>query len=163
MASSYRRRLVRKRKAIAFHEAAHAVARLHVGAVATAVEIRGTRFGYTHGTPNRWPGRGEHRMWKWLLCLFAGSYAEAFVMRRSLVRTMFTSGKRDFEYAEPAIRWLVAHGYAAKSLEVLTRNHVATCAFLAMRWDAIERVAQELSRRGRLTGRQVRKLASTPP
>lgn len=54
------------RKALAFHEAAHAVARLHVGAPATAVQIHPR--GVTHGS-RKWPGRGECRMWAWLLVL----------------------------------------------------------------------------------------------
>ena len=99
-------------------------------------------------------------MWKWLLVLFAGSYAEAFVTRRSPTRTLMTSGKRDLDRAEPAIAWLVARGHAGKSLEVLTRAHVATCVFLAPRWDAIERVGAALLEDGRLTARQVRKLAT---
>lgn len=71
-------------------------------------------------------------MWKWLLSLFAGSCAEAFVSRRSPTPTLMTSGKNDLEYAEPAIACLSAPGHARKSLEVLTRTPVATCVFLAL-------------------------------
>jgi len=144
------------RKAIAFHEAAHAVARLHVGAPATAVRIVGG--GYTHGS-RRWPGRGQERIWKWLLVLFAGSYAQAFMSRRSFARTIKTFGKLDLKEAARAIRWLVQRGYARNSLLALERVHWETFAFLALRWDAIERVADALHERGRLTARQVRSLA----
>lgn len=149
----------RRRKGAAFHEAAHAVARLHVGAMATAVEISRTGGGHTHGTPGRWPGRGQDRMWKWLLCLFAGSYAEAYVSRRSLARTLVTSGKLDLEEAEPAIAWLVARGYASDSQGVCELAHWETFAFLIERWDSIERVAAALLENGRLSARQVRRLA----
>lgn len=149
----------RQRKGAAFHEAAHAVARLHVGAIATAVEINRTGGGHTHGTPGRWPGRGQHRMRTWLMCLFAGSYAEAFASRRSLPRTLRTSGKLDLEEAEPAIKWLVRRGHARRSVDVLMQTHLTTCAFLALRWDAIERVASALIENGRLSARQVRQLS----
>jgi len=95
-------------RATAFHEAAHAVARLHVGASATAVQI--VPHGMTHGS-RRWAGRGERRMWNWLLVLFAGSYAQAFETRRSLTRTVLHSGKLDMAAAAPAVAWLVRRGY----------------------------------------------------
>jgi len=100
-------------RAAAFHEAAHVVARLYVGAPAAAVEINATGGGRTHGT-RKWAGRGEHRIRSWLLVLFAGSYAQAYATRRSLRKVMFTSGKRDLEEAAPAVSWLVARGYAPK-------------------------------------------------
>jgi hypothetical protein len=145
-------------KAAAFHEAGHAVARLHIGAPATAVAINRSGGGYTRGTPNRWPGRGQRRMWTWLLVLFAGSYAQALAEKRSLHRTLITSGKLDLQQAKPAIDWLVDRGHARRSVDVLTRIHFSTCAFLTVRWDAIERVAIALMAQGRLTARQVRAL-----
>ena len=157
--SSDLRRVASKRKAAAFHEAAHAVARVHVGVRATAVELRGAGGGYTHGSRSGWPGRGQRRMWTWLLVLFAGSYAQAYACRRSLHRTLITSGKLDLEEAKPAIDWLVHRGHARRSLDVLARTHFATCAFLLLRWDAIERVAAALLEEGRLTPRQVRAIA----
>jgi hypothetical protein len=94
----------------------------------------------------------------WLLCLFAGSYAEACVSRRSLARTLRTSGKLDLDEAAPAIEWLVRRGHARRSIDVLMQTHLATCAFLALRWDAIERVAAALLEDGQLSARQVRLL-----
>lgn len=94
----------------------------------------------------------------WLLCLFAGSYAEACASRRSLARTLRTSGKLDLEEAEPAIQWLVRRGHARRSLDVLMQTHFATCAFLALRWDSIERVAAALLENGRLSASRVRQL-----
>lgn len=129
-----------------------------MGAIATAVEINRTQGGRTHGTPDRWPGRGQRRMRTWLLCLFAGSYAEACASRRSLARTLRTSGKLDLEEAEPAIQWLVRRGHARRSLDVLMQTHFATCAFLALRWDSIERVAAARLENGRLSASRVRQL-----
>jgi hypothetical protein len=145
-------------RAVAFHEAAHAVARLHVGAPATAVRIIPT--GFTHGT-RRWAGRGQDRVWSWILVLFAGSYAQAWVSRRRLDRVIITSGKLDLEEAAPAVAWLVRRGYARNRMEALTRIHWETLMFLALRWNAIERVAAALLRDGRLSGSRVRALALT--
>ncbi len=149
-----RRRLTPR--AAAFHEAGHAVARLHIGAPATAVQI--VPYGYTRGS-RRWPGRGQMRMWKWLLVLFAGSYAQAFETRRSLARTIRTSGKRDLEAAAPAVVWLVRKGYARTRMAALRRVHADTMVFLVLRWDAIDRVAAALLKDGKLTARQLRAAA----
>jgi len=143
-------------RASAFHEAAHAVARLHVGAPAMAVQI--IPGGFTHGS-RRWPGRGQHRMWNWLLVLFAGSYGQAFATRRSLKRTFLHSGKLDLVAAAAALTWLVRHRYVRSRMEALERMHFETVVFLALRWDAIQRVAAGLLKDGRLTARQVRALA----
>ena len=143
-------------RATAFHEAAHAVARLHVGAPATAVQI--IPRGVIHGS-RRWPGRGQHRMWNWLLVLFSGSYAQAYATRGSLRRTFLHSGKLDLVEAAPAINWLVRHRYVRSRMEALERVHFETVVFLVLRWDAIERVAAGLLKDGRLTARQVRALA----
>jgi len=149
----------RRRRGSAYHEAGHAVARLHVGAIATTVEIGTMGGGSTHGTPNRWPSRAPRRMWTWLLVLFAGSYAQAFATRRSVHRVLITSGRLDLREAKPAIDWLVKRGHASSSLEALARVHIDACWFIALRWPAIERVAGELLRTGRLTGRRVKVLA----
>ena len=143
-------------RAAAFHEAAHAVARVHVGAPATAVQI--IPHGLTHGS-RRWAGRGERRMLNWLLVLFAGSYAQAFATRRSLTRTVLYSGKLDMQTAAPAVAWLVRHGYARTCMEALRRVHSETMIFLSLRWDSIECVAAGLLKDGKLTARQVRALA----
>jgi hypothetical protein len=144
-------------RAIAFHEAAHAVARLHVGEPAIALKITPTS-GFTHGA-RKWHGRGEARMWKWLLVHFAGSYAQAFASRRSLWRTFKYSGKLDLAEAAPAVSWLVKHCYVRTRMEVLRRVHAATLAFLMFRWDAIDRVATGLLKDGKLSARRVRSLA----
>ena len=112
----------------------------------TAVQI--VPHGFTHGS-RRWPGRRERPMWNWCLVLFAGSYAEAFETRRSLARTLRTSGKLDLEAAAPAVAWLVRRGYARTRMEALRRVHAETLVFLMLQWDAIERVAA-----GLLKGRQ---------
>jgi hypothetical protein len=72
---------------------------------------------------------------------------------------MLHSGKLDLQAAAPAISWLVRRGHARIRMEALVRIHSATLAFLMFRWDAIERVATELLKHGRLTARRVRALA----
>src|SRR5690242_11443258 len=145
-------------RAAAFQEAAQAIARLHVGAQARDVLITRTGGGSSHGA-HKWPGRGEAGVWKWLLELFAGSYAQSFASRRSLWRTFKHSGKLELEEAAPAINWLVSRGYVRNRTEALRRVHAATLAFLLLRWDSIERVAARLLEDGQLSARQVKQLA----
>jgi hypothetical protein len=127
------------------------------------VRIDANGGGFTHGTPDRWPGRGELRMWTWLLVLFAGSYAEAIASGRRLDKVMLTAGRLDLKTAAPAIEWLISRGYADSRMDVLTTTHLATVFFLRTRWDAVHRVAQALRRQGRLTGTQVRTLVRAHP
>jgi hypothetical protein len=145
-------------RAAAFHEAARAIACLHVGAPASAVRITRTNLNISHDA-RTWSGRGETRVWKRLLVLFAASYAQAFASRRSLWRTFRYSGKLELEEAAPAISWLVQRGYVRNRTEALRRVHAAALAFLLLRWDAIDRVAAGLLKDGRLSARQLRVLA----
>jgi hypothetical protein len=151
-------------RAAAFHEAAHAVARLQiVGAPATAIEITRTGAGRTHGTGRRWVvGRGPRLAWNLILYALAGSYAEACVSRRSLARILATAGRGDLAKAAPAVVWLVAHGHARNTRPALDHAHRELIVFLAQHWDAVESVAAALREHGRLNGRQVRILMSAP-
>ena len=60
---------------------------------------------------------------------------------------------------ESSITWLVRHRYVRSRMEALERMHFETVVFLALRWDAIQRVAAGLLKDRRLTARQVRALA----
>lgn len=100
-------------------------------------------------------------MWNGLLILFAGSYSQAYASRRSLTRTLFSSGDLDRKEAATAIAWLVRRDYVRDRKEALDRVHQETVVFLLLRWDAIERVAAGLLKAGRLSSRQVRALAQT--
>lgn len=153
------RAIARRRRTAAYHEAGHAVARIFVGASATTVEIGAAGGGFTHGILNRWPGRGADQMWTWLLVLFAGSYAEALASGRTVDNVLVDSGRLDLKEAAPAIRWLVKHGHTKDRMDTLIKLNFITSCFLALRWGAIERVASELMRSGRLSGRQLKRLA----
>jgi hypothetical protein len=148
-------------KAAAFHEAAHAVARLHVMcAPLTAVEITRSGAGLTYGSTRPWAIRRSQALArKLILCALAGSYAEACVSRRPLARILTTAGCRDVAQAAPAFVWLVKHRYARTVRSALDCSHWEVIKFLALHWPAIESVAQALRVHGRLSGRQVRKLA----
>ena len=80
-------------------------------------------------------------MWNWLLVLFAGSCGQARATRRSLERVMLHSGKLDLQEAAPAIAWLVRRGYVRTRMDALARVHFETLLFIALRWNAIERVS----------------------
>ena len=51
------------------------------------------------------------------------------------------------------------HRCVRSRMEALERMHFETVVFLALRWDAIQRVAAGLLKDRRLTARQVRALA----
>jgi hypothetical protein len=72
---------------------------------------------------------------------------------------MLHSGKLDHREAAPAVAWLVRRGYVRTRMDALARVHFETLVFIALRWDAIERVSAQLLKDGRLTARQVRALA----
>jgi hypothetical protein len=153
--------ITRRRRCAAFHEAAHAVARLFIGAPLTSVEINDRGGGFAHGKlgrrwiARRWPLRG----WDLVLCAMAGPCAEARVSHRSVVQVVLRAGLDDLEQTKLPVMWLVAHGYARDPDTAWTAGCRRTRWFLSQRWAAIERVAEALLRRGRLSGRQVRKLA----
>ena len=134
----------KSRAATAFHEAAHAVARLHAGRRIAPGE------------------RPKQRAWDGLLCSLAGPYAEGLISRRPLEQVLRTRGRDDLEDTIHAMAWLVSRGHAVSPRSVYERAHVITLGFLMMRWEAITRVASALHVRGRLTARQVRALARVP-
>ena len=68
------------------------------------------------------------------------------------------SGKLDIEEAAPAVAWLGCYGHVSNPMEALWRVNGDTLAFLARRWDSIERAGAGLLKDGGLTARQVRAL-----
>jgi hypothetical protein len=147
-------------KASAFHEAAHAVARLYVGARATDVEIRNDGSGLSHGTGELWEaGYGQYALWNFLLYALAGPYAEARVSHRDRVLVMFTRGAEDYRATQEPIAWLVARGYAATERAAWRHAESETLVFLRERWPAITRVAAALLKSGRLSALEVHELA----
>lgn len=127
------------------------------------VEIGQSGGGRTHGKPNRWVGRGADRVWSWLICLFAGTYAEAFCCGLTLSHVMRGSGRLDLKLAAPAIEWLVKRGHAKDRMEALRKVHTGTIALVFLRLGAIEVIAASLLRNGRLTPLEVRQLAGIHP
>ena len=147
-------------RASAFHEAAHAVARLYVGARATDVEIRNDGSGLSHGTGELWAaGHGQYASWNLLLYTLAGPYAEARVSHRDRVLVMFTRGADDYRAAQESIAWLVARGYVATERAAWGRAESETLMLLRDRWPAITRVAAALLSSGRLSALEVHELA----
>ena len=148
-------------RAVLFHEAAHAVARLHVGECATATEVRPDGSGMSHGTGLPWrpESSGQHAAWDFLLVRLSGGYAEARVSRRSAFSVFFTNAKDDHDNAQNAISWLVENGYADSGDAAWLRAETETRDFLNHRWQAIQRVATALQTAGKLDGAEVIALA----
>lgn len=145
-------------RAVAIHEAAHAVARLHVGAPATPVEVRPNGAGLTDGTLERWVCRstGQYAAWDKLTVTLAGGCAEARASKRSPLMVFLSGGASDdYANAQPVIGWLVEQGYAQDEHQAWSRAEAETKAFVREQWASIERVADMLQRHGRLEGHEV--------
>jgi hypothetical protein len=146
-------------KSAAFHEAAHAVARAHVGAKITGAEIRRDGTGFSEGTGKLWRSGsgGQYAAWDSLIVTLSGAYAEARICKRSRAIVCMTSGREDFEEARQAVDWLTARGYANSREGAWDRAERETLEFMRARWPDIERVAAGLLQRGKLTAREVRR------
>lgn len=146
---------------VAIHEAAHAVARIHVGAVPTPVEIYRNGSGMSHGTGEVWTSssRGQYVTWDLLIVLLAGALAEARVAKRDSLWILLSAGRVDYQQAQALFRQLIDDGYARDMAAAHDRAEEETRAFLRLRWKAIERVARPLAQRGRLEAAEVVALA----
>ncbi len=147
-------------KAAAFHEAAHAVARAHVGAQVTGAEIRPDGTGFSEGTGELWRSAsgGQYAAWDALIVALSGPYAEARLSKQSRAIVCLTRGRDDWQGAKLAIRWLAAKDFAPSEAKAWERAERETLDFLRSRWPAIERVAAGLLERGRLEAEEVRRL-----
>ncbi|WP_342129938.1 hypothetical protein [Hydrogenophaga sp. OTU3427] len=140
----------------AFHEAGHAVARLHVGAPSTPVEIDVSGAGLSHGTGESWKCRsdGQYAQWDLLTVLLAGPVAEARVRRRSLTAILFTSGQGDFLQINDVLAGLIENGFASEK-SGWERVESEVREIVRSEWAAIEAVALALLEKGVLTGAEV--------
>jgi hypothetical protein len=144
-----------ERAAAAYYEAGHAVARLHFGWPATEIEIDRSCADLAHGTDCRYR-LNENRARELLVCLFAGTYAEASGCNQRLTETFQTSGVRDLELSVEVMIWLTGCRPGRTQRSVLHRAHRETTTLLSSHWDSVERLADRLIGRGRLTARQVK-------
>lgn len=146
----------------AFHEAAHALARLHVGAQCTSCEIFPNGAGISHGTHDAWRsnGHGQHSAWEYLLVLLAGGYCEARLTKKSPMVVFLMTARDDAEAAKAPLRWLVKNGYAIDEETAWRRAEADVKEFLKARWPQIEKVATELQQRLRLSVEEVATLAA---
>jgi hypothetical protein len=143
-------------KAAAYHEAAHAVARIHVGAAASAVEVRLSDKGlHGHQEPLVYRKDSQGFAWDFALVCLAGPYAEARVSWRMLTCILNTTGAHDDEASAHEHAWLEANGYAADYSAAWRRTRREMREFLHQRWPAIALVAEALQARGRLEAHEV--------
>jgi hypothetical protein len=145
-------------RTVAFHEAAHAVAFLHIGRASPAIRISARGSGITWGKVDvRCSPDGVR---DFLMCILAGPLMESIIGGRSLDELLEGGGIGDAIFTRELIAWLVKRGHARSRRVELERAHVSALTLIGTRFDAIERVARALGRSGRLTSRQVRALAS---
>lgn len=150
----------RHSRAAAFHEAAHAVARAHVGAKITGAAISLDGAGVSFGTGELWRSAsgGQGAAWDYLIVTLAGAYAEARIAKQSRAVVCLTRGREDHEEARAVIRWLTAHDFATNESAAWDRAERETLEFLREGWPAIERVAAGLLKSGRLEAAEVQRL-----
>jgi hypothetical protein len=148
----------------AFHEAGHAVARLHVGAPPTATWIAPDGRGVSEGTGTRWTSAspGYHAAWDLLLVLLAGPHAEAKQAQRSRAFVMRSSGAQDFAEAKPIVAALVRRGYADDELAAWRRADQDVRRFVQSRWPAVASLAWALACAGRVPAEDLVRLVRRP-
>ena len=153
----------RQQRRAAYHEAAHAVARIHVGASPAGCEIRADGTGDTHGTGEPWrsASEGQYAAWEMLTYKLAGGYAEARVAKASAAFIFMTASKEDMESAQEVLIWLVKRRFAVDTDAAWLRAENETRRFLRERWADIERVAIALIDQGRLEPTDVVGLVQT--
>jgi hypothetical protein len=157
--TSAKRRLYPKR--VCYHEAAHAAVALSFGRKPDRAVVRRNRTGYVARVLQ---GRALYTARPVAECaviLFAGVHAEARLTGCDPVRLLHTAGRRDARLAALAFRWLVREGHAPSLAAASRRAHRDAAAAVRRVWPLVERLAAELRVRGRLDGRQLRRL-STP-
>lgn len=150
-------------RSAAFHEAGHAVARIHVGFSATLTEVYADGSGMSHaqdgGICN---GGSQYPVWNMLVVLLAGPWAEARYRKKGSLWVLSTTGKVDWRDAVRLMDWLTEHGFAADRNEAFERAEAETREMLKSRWNAIGRVAAALLQHRKLTADQVDALTREP-
>ncbi|WP_448172290.1 hypothetical protein [Rhizobacter fulvus] len=152
-------------RAQAIHEAAHAVARVYVGAEIGSATVTTDGGGFVRGTGEPWKCRwsGQHAGWAYLLVLFAGGYAEARVSKRAAATVFLTNAKDDAQEAQQSLEMLVAQAFASDQNAAWLRAEADTREFLKGHWPAIERVADALQADGHVSASELVNLVELAP
>jgi hypothetical protein len=106
-------------------------------------------------------GPGQHAAWEYLLVVLAGGYCEARLAKKSAAIVFLMTARDDYEAAQAPLQWLVEHGYAVDEKAAWQRAEAEVRDFLKVKWPQIERVANELLLRLRLSAEEVVALAET--
>lgn len=134
---------------IAYHEAARAVARIHLG----ATPVSEVSCDETAGTPERWhPDCSDQQgAWHHVFVKMAGWSAEARALHLPQSSSAPLRHARAYRDAQTAIRWLAENRYALDEQAAWERCRHDVTVFLNERWAEIERVARALLEHGRLS------------
>jgi hypothetical protein len=128
---------------VAYHEAAHAVARIYCGFGATDTEINSDGSGTSHGTG------GCALDPTYLVVLLAGPCAEARVAGQSRMAVLFSGGGKD--------DWAALRQHPLYSAKALIAQK-ETNRFLRRAWLDIDRVARALIDLGKLPASKTARL-----
>ena len=149
----------------ATHEAAHAVARVYVGGLPTAVEIDVNGGGLSHAPNEMWAcgSRDQFAAWDYLVVMLAGGYAEARAAKRAATTVFSTTASEDMAQALSVIEWLVQQRFAVDSQEAWRRAEDETKRFLNLRWTEIDTVAAALLEHSKLDAKAIEAMTNRVP
>ncbi len=144
-------------KAVAFHEAAHAVIRVAVGLGPTTTEVRPDGSGISHGL-GAITSKNQFEVWDLVAVGLAGTFAEARVTKQSVGSIVLSGGMHDWQDQGDRIRWLVATGYAADEHAAWRRAEEEATQRVNEHWPSIEKLAKHLLRNPRIEAHELRQL-----
>lgn len=151
-------------RAACVHEAAHAVARLHVGSSATPTVVHEDGTGLSHGQ-GRWKSAhtGQYALWNLLVVMLAGGLAEARVRKKSAPWIFLTTAREDWSEASRLLTSLVDRGLADNFDGAYLRAEEETRLMLKACWWTILRVSEALQERGALSPEQLVSMVGETP
>lgn len=144
--------------AACYHEAGHALARLHIGLPATPTHVRADGAGESLGTLAHLSG-DQYLAWSIALYALAGPMAEARYAKRSLASVLLSHGADDFAQLRSTLHWLVAHNFARDAPAAEQRAQDETRQFLSLRWPTIREIAAVLATHGTMSAPDLERLA----
>lgn len=145
-------------KAVAFHEAGHAVIKWAVGIETRDVYVNHDGTGMTEGTGEVLRYATQYGVWDLIATHLAGPFAEAKASRKSCKRAtdvLNFGGGTDYHQAAEGICWLVKRGYATNEDAAWERAAMEVAGWIKKHWPSIQEVAHQLMQRGRLTAKEI--------
>lgn len=153
-----------QRKHAAYHEAGHAVARV-LRVVPGRLDVAGVEIGLYGGGLDGCEDNllisltDPDACWNYVMSLHAGIYAEARARKKNPAE-IYLGGTctGDLDEALTFINRLVSEGHASDYDAAQLRARKEVRAFIGAEWPKIERVAQALLSKGKLSGTELKNI-----